>query len=203
MRRNTLYAGAVLALAAMLVVLFGSAFDLDLESVALLGAAMGAVVALVPDRTPTTRLVGFAAGFVVAWAGYVFRAQFMPDTSAGRAVAAGVVVLLCVAVAFLTADRITLWTVLLGAGAFAGAYEFAYNQAPPEILSTSLSTATTMAFNVAVGFLAGVAVAPTTGTAPGLRRSRGGSDAPLADTPAPPPTAEQPLHAEFMTEAAQ
>jgi hypothetical protein len=173
MRRNTLYRGAVLALASMVVVMVGSALDLDLESVALLGAAMGAVVALVPDRTPTTQLAGFGAGFVVAWAGYVFRAQFMPDTSTGRAIAAAVVVLVCTAVAVGTADRITLWTVLLGAGAFAGAYEFAYNQAPPEILSTSLSTATTMAFNVAVGFLAGVVVGPVANGVPGLRRASG------------------------------
>ena len=163
MRRNTLYAGAVLALAAMIAVIVGSALDLDLESVALLGAAMGAVIALVPDRTPLTRVAGFGAGFVIAWAGYIIRAQFMPDTSAGRAIAVGIVVVLCVGVAAATMDRITLWTVLLGAGAFAGAYEFTYNQAPPELLSTSLSTATTMAFNVAVGFLAGAIVAPMSG----------------------------------------
>lgn len=166
MRRNTLYAGAVLALAAMIAVLAGSVLDLDLESVALLGAAMGAVIALVPDRTPLVRLAGFAAGFMIGWAGYIIRAQFMPDTSTGRAVAVGVVVVLCVAVAALSVDRITLWTVILGAGAFAGAYEFTYNAAPPEILSTSLSTATTMAFNVALGFLAGALVAPLTGRAP-------------------------------------
>jgi hypothetical protein len=165
MRRNTLYAGALLALAAMLAVIVGSALDLDLESVALLGAAVGAVIALVPDRTPMARLGGFAAGFLISWAGYIFRAQFMPDTSSGRAVAVGVVVMLCVAVAVLTNDRITLWTVLLGAGAFAGAYEFTYNAEPPEILSTSLSTATTMAFTVALGFLAGALVAPVSGPA--------------------------------------
>ena len=166
MRRNTLYAGAVLALAAMIAVLAGSVLDLDLESVALLGAAMGVVIALVPDRTPLVRLAGFAAGFQIGWAGYIIRAEFMPDTSTGRAVAVGVVVVLCVAVAALSVDRITLWTVILGAGAFAGAYEFTYNAAPPEILSTSLSTATTMAFNVALGFLAGALVAPLTGGAP-------------------------------------
>jgi hypothetical protein len=183
MRRNTLYAGAVLALAAMIAVLVGSALDLELESAALLGGALGAVIALVPDRSPLFRLAGFAAGFVIAWAGYVIRAQFMPDTSAGRAEAVGVVVLLCVGVAALSADRLTLWTVLLGAGAFAGAYEFTYNAAPPEILSTSLSTATTMAFNVALGFFAGALVAPLTGPAqeePRRRRTPDSGDAHLA-----------------------
>lgn len=181
MRRQTLYAGAVLALVAMGAVMAGSALGLELESVALLGAAMGAVVALVPDRTPTTQLAGFAAGFVIGWAGYLFRAQFMPDITAGRAVAVGVVVMVCVGVSFLTADRITLWTVILGAGAFAGAYEFAYNQAPPEILATSMSTATTMAFNVALGFLAGVVTGPVVAGAQGLRRGRPTPDAPEND----------------------
>jgi hypothetical protein len=166
MRRNTLYAGAVLALVAMFAVKAGSVLDLDLESVAMLGAAMGTVIALVPDHTPLTRLAGFSAGFLIGWAGYLFRADLMPDTSTGRAVAVGVVVMVCVAVSALSADRIALWTVILGAGAFAGAYEFTYNAAPPEILSTSLSTATTMAFNVALGFVAGALVAPLTGGAP-------------------------------------
>jgi hypothetical protein len=180
MRRNTLYAGAVLALAAMFAVLAGSALDLDLESVALLGAAMGAVIALVPDRTPLSRLAGFTAGFLIGWAGYIIRAQFLPDTSTGRAIAVGVAVAICVGVAALSMDRLTLWTVLLGAGAFAGAYEFTYNAAPPEILSTSLSTATTMLFNVGVGFLAGVAVAPMSGETP-ERPHRRTPAAPAAD----------------------
>lgn len=156
--RRTLLAGIVLAAAAVIVVFLGSAMDLDLESVALLGAAMGAVVALVPDRTPVLRLLGFAGGFLIAWVGYLFRAQFMPDTTTGRAVAVGFVVLLCVGLVAATMDRIPLWPVLLGAGAFAGAYEFVYNEAPPQILSTSVSTATTMAFTVAVGFLAAILV---------------------------------------------
>jgi hypothetical protein len=210
MRRHTLFAGAVLALAAMGAVMAGSALGLELESVALLGAAMGAVLALVPDRTPTTQLAGFAAGFLIGWAGYIFRAQFMPDITAGRAVAVGFVVMMCVGVAVATNDRITLWTVILGAGAFAGAYEFAYNQAPPEILSTSVSTATTMAFNVALGFLAGVVAGPVVAGAQGLRRSRPVPDAPESDgaeTPvvvhAPGAAADAPEFstlAEFMKE---
>ena len=73
MRRNLL-AGLCLAVAAGLLVVVGAALDLELESVALLGAALGAVVALVPDRTPLVRLGGFAAGFVAALVGYVLRA---------------------------------------------------------------------------------------------------------------------------------
>ena len=67
MRKNVLV-GLVLTVAAVVVVLVSSVFDLELESAALLGAALGAVVALVPDRSPMMRLAGFAGGFVAAWA---------------------------------------------------------------------------------------------------------------------------------------
>ena len=67
--RRTLVAGLVLAVAAVLVVLVSSGLDLELESVALLGGALGAVVALVPDRSPLVGLGGFAAGLVAAWIG--------------------------------------------------------------------------------------------------------------------------------------
>jgi hypothetical protein len=173
MRRNFL-CGLTLAVSAVVVVVLSATFDLELESVALLGAALGAVVALVPDRGPGARLAGFALGFVVAWAGYIVRAQFLPDTSSGRAVAVGIVVVLCTLVAALSADRLPLWSVLLGTAAFAGGYEFTYNAAPPELLETSLSTATTLLLTVGIGFLAASLVAPPsdaprTPPAPGKR----------------------------------
>jgi len=158
--RRTLVAGLVLAAAAVLVVLVSSGLDLELESVALLGGALGAVVALVPDRTPLVRLAGFAGGFVAAWVGYVLRAALLPDTAGGRAVAVGLVVLLCVGITAASRDRLPLWTTLLGTAALTGAYEFTFAAAPPELASTSVSTATTLLFNVAVGFLAAAVVAP-------------------------------------------
>jgi hypothetical protein len=154
-------AGGVLAVAAVLVVIVSSALDLELESVALLGGALGAVVALVPDRTPLVRLGGFAAGFVAAWIGYVVRAALLPDTAGGRAVAVGLVVLLCVGITAASMNRLPLWSTLLGTAALSGAYEFTFAAAPPELASTSVSTATTLLFNVAVGFLAAALVAPT------------------------------------------
>ncbi len=131
--RRTLMAGGVLAVAAVLVVIVSSALDLELESVALLGGALGAVVALVPDRTPLVRLGGFAAGFVAAWVGYAVRAALLPDTAGGRAVAVGLVVLLCVGITAATMNRLPLWTTLLGTAALSGAYEFTYAAAPPEL----------------------------------------------------------------------
>lgn len=152
--RKELFVGLSLAAAGLVVVLISGAFDLELESVALLGGAMGAVLGLVPDRTAFTRLAGFVGGFVFAWIGYVVRASALPDTTAGRAVAVSGVLLLCLALTLGLRGRLPLWAVLLGAGAFAGAYEFTYDAAPPEVLDTSLSTATTLLLTVAIGFLA-------------------------------------------------
>ena len=153
MRRNLL-AGLCLAVAAGLLVVVGDFFDLDLESVALLGAALGAVIALVPDRTPLVRLGGFAVGLVAAFIGYVLRAAVLPDTSAGRAVAVVIVLLLCVGVSAAVRDRLPLWSLLLGTAGLVGAYEFTYAAAPPELMTTSVDTVTTLLLSLAVGFVA-------------------------------------------------
>ena len=169
--RKTVLVGLVLAVAAVVVVLVSAAFDLELESAALLGAALGAVVALVPDRSPMMRLAGFAGGFVAAWIGYIVRAALLPDSAGGRAVAVGLVVVLCVAIAAVSMGRLALWSTLLGTAGFTGAYEFTFAAAPPEVAATSLSVATTLLFNVAVGFLAAALIAPSGETrTEGVRR---------------------------------
>jgi hypothetical protein len=142
------------------LVVVGAFFDLDLESVALLGASLGAVVALVPDRTPLVRLGGFAVGLVAAFIGYVLRAAVLPDTSAGRAVAVVIVLLLCVGVSAAARDRLPLWTLLLGTAGLVGAYEFTYAAAPPELMTTSVDTLTTLLLSLAVGFFAATLGAP-------------------------------------------
>jgi len=158
--RRTLLVGLVLTLAAVVVVLVSGWFDLELEPLALLGVAVGAIVALVPDRTPLMRLAGFAGGFVAAWIGYIVRAAVLPDSSGGRAVAVGLVVVLAVAIAAASLGRIPVWAALLGAGAFAGAYEHTYAAAPPEVASTSLSIASALLLAAAIGYLAVALVAP-------------------------------------------
>jgi hypothetical protein len=163
--RKTIFAGLVLALAAALVMWLSAVFDLELESVVLLGVAVGAVVALVPDRTPLVRFLGFAAGFLAAWVGYFVRAALLPDTASGRAVAVGLVLLLCVGVVALTAGRLPLWSALLGAAALAGGYEYTYAAAPPEVATTSLSAATSLLVCIAVGYLVAATVAPQAGVA--------------------------------------
>ena len=158
--RTSLLAGLSLALTTAVAVLVSSWSDLQIESVALLGAAAGAVLALVPDTTPLARLGGALLGVVAATVGFVLRAAVLPDSAGGRAVAVAVVVLLCTAVTVLTFQRISLWAPLLGAAVFAGAYERVYAAAPAELPETSLSTLTAVLVAVAIGFLATSWAAP-------------------------------------------
>jgi hypothetical protein len=163
--RKTIFAGLGLALAAALVMGLSAFFDLELESVVLLGTALGAVVALVPDRTPLFRFLGFAAGFVATWLCFIVRAALLPDTDGGLAVFVALVLLLCVGVFAVSVGHLPLWSTLLGAAAMAGGYEYTYAAAPPEVASTSVSAATSLLFCIAVGYLVAATVAPTAGQA--------------------------------------
>ena len=169
--RRTMLVGLVLVVAAVLVVLVSGWFDLELEPVALVGVAVGAIVALVPDRAPLMRLLGFIGGLVAAWIGYFLRAGLLPDSTGGRAVAITIVLVLVVAVAVVSMDRIPLWSSLLGAAALAGAYEYTYAAAPPEVASTSVSAVTALLFTAAVGYLA-VALGTPAGDRPVERGTR-------------------------------
>ena len=170
--RRTVLVGAVLTVAATLVVLLSGWLDLKLEPVALVGVALGAVVALVPDRTPLMRLVGFLAGFGVAWVGYLLRAGVFPDSTGGRAVTVALVLGLCVAVAAAGMGRIPLWSTFIGAAAMAGAYEYTFAAAPPEVLTTSPSAATSLLLAAGVGFTAVSLFAPRETGTPAARRER-------------------------------
>jgi hypothetical protein len=159
--RTSIIGGLLLVVAAPLLVGASSALDLELEPVVLIGTALGAVVALVADRTPGVRLGGFVLGVVLAWVGFLVRAGYLPDTAGGRAAAIAVTLALCVGLAAATRDRLPLWTLLLGAGGFAGAYEATFSAAPPEVVSSSTSAVTSYVVAVAVGFLVCAAVSPT------------------------------------------
>ena len=160
--RTTLVTGGVLVVAAVVVVMLSSTLGLDVESVALMGAATGAVVALVPDRSPLGRLLGFLIGFVAAWIGYLIRAGFLPDTTSGRAIAVAFVVIVCTVAAALSRGRIPLWATLLGAATLSGSYEDKFIAAPSQVLSTSTASSTSVLLAVALGFFAASLVAPGT-----------------------------------------
>ncbi|MCY7373930.1 MAG: hypothetical protein LH461_09590 [Spirochaetaceae bacterium] len=158
--RRTAIGGAILAVTAFLLVLFGDALDLELERVALTGAALGAVVALVPDRAPLFRAIGFAAGFVVGVAGYALRAGLLPDTSFGRAVAALVVLLVLMGIAVATGTRVPLWSLLVGAAAMTAAYETTFMTTPSAFPYEGPTAATQMALAAGVGYLAASFLGP-------------------------------------------
>lgn len=152
--RKELLVGLSLVAATLLLVLVGSWLDLELTSTALLGVTVGAVVGLVPDRSALARVLGFAAGLVIAWVGYIIRTEFFPLTETGSAIAFGLMVLVALGVALASRGRLPFWSLLLGVGAFGGAYEAAYQVAKPLVLDTSVTAATSLLLTAAVGFLA-------------------------------------------------
>jgi hypothetical protein len=158
--RRTAIGGAILAGIAFLLVLFGQALDLELEKVALTGAALGAVVALVPDRPPLFRAAGFAIGFLVGWGGYALRAGYLPDTPSGRALATLVVLLLLMGISVATGTRIPLWSLLTGAAAMAAAYETTFMVTPSAFPYESPTAATQMALAAGFGYLAASFLGP-------------------------------------------
>lgn len=158
--RKSLLVGAVLTVTAVLVVVLSDLFDLKLDAVTLLGVALGAVVALVPDRTPAMHMAGFAVGFVAVWVAYLLRAGMLPDSTGGRAFAVALVMVICVAVATLSMGRVPLWASLLGAAALTGAYEYTYTLAPAEVAGTSMTAATSLLMTAAFGFLVVALLAP-------------------------------------------
>jgi len=152
--RKALLSGSLLAVAAALIVLLGQLFGDDLQHFALLGAALGGVIGLVPHQPALGKLAGFGIGFVLAWIGFALRAAVLPDAASGRAVAAFLVILLCVLACAVSDGRIPLWSALVGTAAIVGAYEATYTNSPSQFLSDSPTAATTILFAAGLGYLA-------------------------------------------------
>lgn len=172
--RTSLLAGGLTAVAAAVAVWLGDLFGLELDSFALLGVAVGAIVAIIPDRSIGFRLAGFVGGVAVTWVVFFIRAAMLPDTSGGRAVAAFLMLGLCVGIVAVSLGRIPLWSTLLGAAALFGVYEAAFAAAPPEVADTSVTAVTSLLITAAIGFLAAslVAPAPPAATREGARARR-------------------------------
>jgi hypothetical protein len=168
--------GLLLVIAAVLTMLVSAWLDLELESTVLLGVTAGAVVALVPDATAARRVAGFVLGVLASLVAYLVRAGYTPDSASGRAVYVGLAVALCVVVAVASANKLPLWSALLGAGTFAGAFEATYAAAPPRVVDNSIGALTTLLMCVAVGFL-------TIGVAGSVRdrSTSGASERPATD----------------------
>jgi hypothetical protein len=172
--RQTMLGGLLLAVATGLLILLADPLSLDVEHVALLGAGLGAVLGLIGDRPVLERVAGFAVGFVVTWIAYGARAQYLPDSSGGRAVAAFGIVVLFVLAVWLSSNRLQLWTMLIGAVALIGAYEEIYTAAPPKFLDQSPEAATQVLLAVAIGFVCTTLPSPWQDMEPAGGRHRGG-----------------------------
>ena len=157
-RLRTCVVGGALAASAGLLAAKGSVLGADLPHHALLGAALGAVLALVSDRSVAGRVGGFVVGFGGAWIGYALRAGFLPDTGAGRAVAVIAVVAVVTTAAVASAGRLPLWSGLLGAGTLLGAYESAFAANPGAFLSDSVTAITTVLVAAGLGLVVTTAV---------------------------------------------
>src|SRR3954463_8496791 len=152
-RTRTLVAGSALAVTAFLLADQGAIFGADLPQVALLGAAAGAVLGLVPDRLPTARLGGFLSGFAAAWIGYALRAGVLPDIPMGRAIAAVVVVVVITAVAVASANRLPMWAGFVGVATLLGSYETTFAATPTSFVSDSMTAVTPSLLAASFGFL--------------------------------------------------
>ncbi len=154
--RRTLITGGLLALFAALLAQFGGILGLEEIRSALLGAAIGATLGLVPTTDAgLPRAVGFVTGFVLGWIGYALRAGVLPDSGSGRALAAFVVIAVLTGVCAATLGWMPLWAGLLGIAAIAGAYEYAFGIDPTAFGSQSVTAATTVLLAASVGFLVG------------------------------------------------
>lgn len=146
---------ALAAMAGALALLGG-----DIARTALLGVALGGVVALVPDRSLIGRIFGILLGVGTAWIGYAVRAGFLPDIPLGRAIALAGVVLVVTAASVASAGRLPLWSGLLGLAAMAGAYETTFAASPTSFVVDSATAATTVLVAVSFGLLL-ASLAPT------------------------------------------
>ena len=204
-RMHVLVTGVALAVAAVLLALSGNLLGADLPKVTLLGVASGAVLGLVPDRSPGARAGAFLIGFLATWLGYALRAGFLPDSGTGRAMAAAFVVLAVTFVAVATAARLPLWAGFVGIAAMAGAYETVFTATPTAFTSESMTALTTVSLATAFCFLVSLFAAGTAGVVEAVEEAPAAQVHRLPVVPAPRAAAEDlvPLTNAPLTEKGQ
>jgi hypothetical protein len=180
--RSAVVVGVVLTVLGALVVDHGARVGPQLIHLGEMGLAVGAILGLVPDRTPAARAGAFVVGFVAAWGGFAFRAGLLPDIPLGRAFATAAVLAAVTVATLVSFGRLPLWTGLLGVAAFSGGYETTFSTNPAGFVGDSMTAATTLALAVGLGFFAVTLI-------DGLVRPRPDSSSPTA----PPPPRRHPV----------
>lgn len=155
---RTLVIGVTLSIVVGLLVRFAP-LGIEAATCVVLGATVGAVLALNLDREPWQRALGFIVGVGLTWVGYAARAEILPDAPTGRGIAAFVVLLLVTAVTLVTVGRLPLWAGLLGVGAFAGSYESTFVADPTAFGTQSVVALTTLGLAASAAFIVTVVLA--------------------------------------------
>jgi hypothetical protein len=150
---RTLVAGLLVAVAAALVLLIGGPVGLN-AGVAVVGVALGAVLALVPYRGPFWRIGAWAVGFILTWVSYAVTALLFPSNNVGAAVGSFLGLILVTLVAGLTRERLPLWCGLVGVATFVGSYYAAFNAAPYLFKTESITYMAAAFAATMIGFLA-------------------------------------------------
>jgi hypothetical protein len=167
---RTVVLGVTLSIVVGLLVRFAP-LGLDTTSTVVLGACLGAVLAVIRDREPWQRVLAFGAGVAATWLSYAARAGLLPDEPTGRAIAVFVVLLLVTGISVATLGRLPLWAGLLGVAGFAGSYEIAFAEQPTSFATQSVVALSTLAFAAGAGYaLSAVLVEVVPDRIPGLRR---------------------------------
>jgi hypothetical protein len=151
---STLIRGTIVALAAGLVVWWGTLLGVDAPWPLLLIAG----VALAPRLSPGT-IVAVLVGAAAWWGAMGLRAGVLRDTSSSEFLAAAAAVVVVTIVAAASRERIPLWAGLIGIGAFAGLYEPQFAANPTLFLDESPLALASIGVATAIAALAGVLAA--------------------------------------------
>jgi hypothetical protein len=148
-----LLAGLLLTVFAVVLYLLPGVVGNQAVSYTVFGLAMGAIVGLLPNADPITKLMGFLLGLLLADATYLVRGGLLPYTKASNVI---IVPLMLLVITGITAlFRSTTWFVcmLLGAGTLYGLVEVEFQLAPSSYLATSTLALVSIFLSFGIGYM--------------------------------------------------
>lgn len=154
---KTIGFGALCAVLAFVVIITGQFLNLPLQNV-LVGIAVGAVLGMVRIGSPLARFVGFLVGLFGGAMFYLLESLVFPSTWFGNAVAVALAIMFMAIVAAVTRGWLGLWSLFLGAVAFAATYDGFFATTPWLIQSQGPVLLGGMIFCVSCGFLSALFV---------------------------------------------
>ncbi|NQU36128.1 MAG: hypothetical protein HQ526_00850 [Actinobacteria bacterium] len=145
--------GTLLAVFTFLAVVLGSWAQLGLDNV-LFATGCGALLGLIPDKSPGVRIGAFFLGFFIGALGYLFRAAVLPDSYLAQGIAAFFGIMIVTLICGLTRGRLPFWGAILGLIAITGAYNATFTAAPYDFIQSALATIGSLLLCAGVGMLA-------------------------------------------------